>query len=174
MPEEKTALDAGSVQEPSVNLRTVHQEFLRLEMASWDHYKICLHSLHVTENELWILLEIDSGSDALLCQAEIARNLALPIQTVNSALAKMAKRGWIELVPVPGNRKSKGVVFTEQGKEECLPWLEKIHQAEEQALGVLSDEEIQTLIHWIQKYNQALEQNLRSLFDPKPGAGQAH
>lgn len=167
MPEEKTVCSEQPEQEPSMNLRTVHQEFLRLEMASWDLYKICLRSLHVTENELWILLEIDSGSETLLCQAEIARHLALPIQTVNSALGKMAKRGWIELVPVPGNRKSKGVIFTEQGKEECLPWLEKIHQAEQQALRVLSDEEIQTLIHWIQKYNQALEHNLRSLFDPK-------
>lgn len=148
-----------------IDLQKAHQEFLQLEMCTWDAYKVCLRTMKITENELWILLEIESGSP-MICQADIARRLSLPIQTVNSALTKMAAKGWIELYSMPNNRKSKGIRLTEQGKAECLPSLGLIREAEHEALGILSDKEINTLLSVISRYNEKLESGLQERFDP--------
>lgn len=156
-------MNQANPSEHTVSLADMHQIFLDLEMQTWDAYKICLSSLKLTENEFWILLEIGSSS-LPFCQSDIARKLRLPAQTVNSALMKMTKKGWIDLVPLADNRKSKGILFTEEGRKICLPFLEKIYRAEESALGELGDDEIQRMIEYIQRYTQALEKNLQEEF----------
>lgn len=149
----------------TIDLVKAHQEFLQLEMYTWDAYKVCLRSMKITENELWILLEIEEGSP-MICQADIARSLRLPIQTVNSALTKMVNRGWIELYSLPNNRKSKGIRLTGQGKAECLPAIHLIHEAEQEALGSLSDKEINMILAIMRRYNEKLESGLQERFDP--------
>ncbi|WP_323090375.1 MarR family winged helix-turn-helix transcriptional regulator [Allobaculum sp. JKK-2023] len=147
----------------ALNLQKAHQDFLSLECQAWDVYKICLKSMNLTENELWILLEIEENQTPLR-QADIARNLYLPVQTVNSALTKLTSKGLIELVSLPNNRKSKGVCLTQKGKAEFLPYLAKIHAAEQSALATLSDQEIETMLQSIRRYVTALEKNLKEQF----------
>lgn len=148
------------------DLKALHHELLKLEYESWDVYQIACRYAGLTENELWILLETEAA-DGILCQADIARNCGIPIQTVNSALSKMVKKGWIELVPLPENRKTKRVVLTEEGIRRFSPMLQKIHEAEQKALGSLEPEQLRMMFQSMQQYVSELEKQFSSSFsDP--------
>lgn len=69
-------------------IASMYSRLLQIETDTWDIYMAAGRKLHVTENELWILLEIFS-SEKPFCQADLSRKLHLPVQTLNSALSKI-------------------------------------------------------------------------------------
>ncbi len=130
----------------------IHALFMKLMFEIWDVYSDCARVFGITDNELFILLDIEENISRPISQAQIARNLCLPVQTVNSALVKLKQKGWIDLVPLEGSRKTKAVIFSEKGKAECLPMLEKIHHGEVASITEFSKEEASRLILLLQNY----------------------
>lgn len=140
--------------------RAIHDLLLRMEMEIWDLYSDCARTFHITDNEMFILLEIDENSISPISQAQIARNLRIPVQTVNSALAKLKEKGWIELVPLEGSRKIKAVRLSLQGQIECMPMLRKIHQCEEHAIIQMGSQDASQLILLLQKYIRQFRESI--------------
>ena len=139
------------------------KELLQLETSTWDIYGLAAGKLHITENELWILLEIFE-TDPPLCQADIARHLHLPVQTINSALSKMKKKGWLELISIKNSSRSKGVVLTEQGAKELSTSIRKIQYAEQSALDSLGEENARIMLACIRQYNARLKEEMETAF----------
>lgn len=142
---------------------SMYRELLQLETDTWGIYMIAARKMEITENELCILLEIFE-SDPPLCQADIARKLHIPVQTLNSALSKMMKKGWIELVPVRGSHKAKGVVLTEKGMESVGPDICLIHQAEITAFESLERQKAEEMLASIRSYTIRFEKEMNALF----------
>lgn len=149
--------------EETRNLESQFKELLQIETDTWGVYMLAAKHLKVTENELWILLEIDS-CDEILCQADISRRLHIPAQTLNSSLMKMVRKGWIAFVPVKGSQKAKGVVLTEEGLKTMGPVLKSVHQAEMTAFGSLDPEEAEAMLNAIRLYLTRFSEEMRALF----------
>ncbi|UNT92708.1 winged helix-turn-helix transcriptional regulator [Allobaculum sp. Allo2] len=97
----------------------LYNELVDLESDNWATYLTAAKTLQITENELWVLLEV-FDADPPLCQADIARRIHIPVQTLNSALSKMNRKGWIDFVPIPGSQKAKGVKLTQAGRKNSI------------------------------------------------------
>ncbi|MCM1541037.1 MAG: MarR family transcriptional regulator [Blautia sp.] len=102
------------------------------------HYYALRHDL--SDAALWILYAVH-GSDAGVTQADICNGWFFSRQTINTALKGLAQQGVIKLEAVPGNRKSKHVVFTPQGRQLAQRIVVPLKQAENQVFASFTDEE---------------------------------
>lgn len=135
-----------------------------LQFDTWKLYENCAHILDITSTEMWILLALDQTRSPV-SQADIARIIRIPVQTVNSACSKMIRRGWLELKPLKTNHKSKIVTFTDAGREKCLPFARKVQMAEAMAMSNLSAEEFRQMLHGVEKYNRHLHEQMDALVE---------
>ncbi|MCM1214570.1 MAG: MarR family transcriptional regulator [Lachnospiraceae bacterium] len=102
------------------------------------HYYALRHDL--SDAALWILYVVH-GSDTGVTQADICNGWSFSRQTINTALKGLAQQGVIKLEAVPGNRKSKHVVFTHQGRQLAQQIVVPLKQAENQVFASFTDEE---------------------------------
>lgn len=112
------------------------------------HYYALRHNL--SDAALWILYAI-YGSEEGVTQADICNYWFFSRQTINTALKGLEQQGIIKLEPVPGNRKSKHVVFTTQGQELGQQIIAPLKQAENLVFAAFSDEENQLFIEMTRK-----------------------
>ncbi len=141
-------------------IASMYSRLLQIETDTWDIYMAAGRKLHVTENELWILLEIFS-SEKPFCQADLSRKLHLPVQTLNSALSKMTKKGWITLESIPGSQKSKGIFLTEAGHQATDPVLTQVRKAEQNAFESLGYAQAKAMLETIELYNNRFEKEMQ-------------
>lgn len=95
-----------------------------------------------SDTQYWILYILyNFRGKKTYTQYEIADELGTPKQTVNSAIAKFVKDGYLQLIKRPGSRNSKTVELTEQGTTLCEAYVRPLMDAEERALMKLSEEE---------------------------------
>lgn len=93
-------------------------------------------------------------------QKDIAHACMIEPPSVTSVLSRMEKDGLIQRGAREGDRRSQYVALTAQGKKLAEQTLEAFRQEEESALGGLSKEETQTLLHLLEKVNRNLKQTL--------------
>ena len=91
-----------------------------------------------------------------------------PKQTVHSALKRLEADGLLKLAH-GGNRKSKYVCLTDKGTRLAERTVDRIAEAEAEALLGLSDGEREALFSLLQKYNRLL----RARLDAPDGSGTA-
>lgn len=109
-------------------------------------YSAMYHSVAVkygfSDTQYWILYILyNFNGKKSYTQNEIAVELGAPKQTVNSAIAKFVKEGYLCLTKRPGPRNSKTVELTEEGLALCEKCIRPLMDAEERALMKLSEEE---------------------------------
>ena len=107
-----------------------HQEAARRELPDsvlWLAITICEHETPCTPTELYT-------------------DCAISKQTGHSALMQLEKRGLIQLVPDPADRRSKRVEWTEQGRAFAQSQLHPLLTAEEAAFESLAAGEQELLI----------------------------
>ena len=118
-----------------------HQEAARRELPDsvlWLAITICEHETPCTPTELYT-------------------DCAISKQTGHSALMQLGKRGLIQLVPDPADRRSKRVEWTEQGRAFAQSQLHPLLTAEEAAFESLAAGEQELLITLTQKLYAALK-----------------
>lgn len=92
------------------------------DTAFWILYLLCKEEKSYTQNDL---------ADAL-CIAK---------QTVNSAVAKLVKEGYVEFISRKGRRQGKYIVLTENGRTHCNENVFPLLNAEKNSMARLGDEE---------------------------------
>ncbi len=111
----------------------------------------------------WILYTMCEEEDTLT-QTGICDALYQPKQTVNSALKKLEKDGYIELETIAGCR-SKQINFTEKGSKFVDKTVGKVIANEQKALLSLTLEEQEMFIGLFHKYTNLLKNNINSMED---------
>ena len=86
--------------------------------------------------QMWILYYLAGEPDGLT-QRDIARRMAFPKQTVNSAVAKMQGDGLVALESAEGSRKEKSVRLTDAGRALAERTSQRLLDAEIRATGKL-------------------------------------
>ena len=87
----------------------------------------------------WILYSLH-GADHTITQSEIGDNASMPRQTVNSALKKLEKDGYLTLEKIDG-KMGKSIHLTQAGKAFVQTHIAPISAAEDRAVARFTDGE---------------------------------
>lgn len=93
-------------------------------------------------------------------QTQLVEDWGIPMQTVNSCLKALEKKGILRLEFAAGSKKSKHICFTEQGEIMADQIVAPVILAENQALGALTPEERQQILSITGKHNALLREFL--------------
>lgn len=122
------------------------------------HYYALRHNL--SDAALWILYVVH-GSKEGVTQADICSGWFFSRQTINTALKGLTQQDIIKLEPIPGNRKSKHVIFTPQGEKMAQQIIAPLKQAENQVFAAFSDAENQLFVEMAGKRCSLLREFLK-------------
>ena len=78
---------------------------------------------------MWVLYFLSATEDEL-SQQDLIEKMMFPKQTINSAVVTLAKKGLLELSPIPGTRNKKKLELTEAGKNLADNTVARIRKAE--------------------------------------------
>ncbi len=113
----------------------------------------------------WILYAVQD-SDHTCTQSEICDNSSLPRQTVNSALKKLEKDGYLTLRRINGST-SKSIHLTEAGNALAQKHLLPVMEAEQCACDAFSDAEkkqfLNTFQRLVERLNTEICQSLKEM-----------
>ena len=116
----------------------------------------------LTDTALWVLYCI-SEPDEDQTQQDLCRRGFYAKQTINTAIAGLAKNGFVELIPVPGTRNHKKIHLTPKGRE-LVDWTARpLKTAEENAYGRISEEELSAYLETASKLNEYLREETEKL-----------
>lgn len=116
----------------------------------------------LSETALWILYYI-SEFDEDQTQQDLCRQGCYAKQTVNTAVAGLAKDGLVELIPVPGTRNCKKLHLTPKGQALADRAARPLRAAEEQAYSRLSEAELSAYLETDCKLNEYFRQEAEKL-----------
>ena len=110
------------------------------------------------EVAIWSIL---LDSDEEYSQRDIALLLSLPIQTVNSTVSNMVKKGHVSLEHNPGTRNRKTIRVTVSGKQFAEQNVRWIFDAEQKAARQASPDDLERLIELMDGYISCLREELQ-------------
>ena len=90
---------------------------------------------------MWILYFLSTSEDEL-SQQDLIEKMMFPKQTINSAVAGLAKKGLIELSMIQGTRNRKRISLTDDGKELADATVVKMWKAECRAVESLGKDKM--------------------------------
>ncbi len=114
---------------------------------------------NLSEAAFWILFGI-CDSEKSWTQSEICREFYYSKQTVNSAVKRLEKMGFIRLMADRGNGNRKILVLTETGKAYCQAEIVPLIEAEQDAFVSFTDEEVEILLSLMQRQLDALKNRI--------------
>ena len=140
-------------------INEIHRiNYLSSELESLYHQSSL--KLGITDSVSVVLYSIyDAGCECLL--NDICKNSGISKQTINSAIRSLEADDILHLEQHTG--RSKKVVLTEKGKDYVQQTVAKLYQAEQNAFGSWSEEEISTYIALMEKYNDCFRCQVEKL-----------
>ncbi|MGN0075816.1 MAG: MarR family winged helix-turn-helix transcriptional regulator [Parafannyhessea sp.] len=103
----------------------------------------------------WTLVSVVTQGSAT--QAQIADDMAMSRQTVNSAVKSLEKRGYVRLDPTDDGRHAKMVTLTDCGRAFCDDNVNPAVEAEERAFASLPEEDRAEFVRLIHGYVDAID-----------------
>ena len=120
------------------------------------YYKLASH-YGFTETMFDILYFIRENEGGYT-QAQLCSTLYLRKQTVNTALKKLEKDGYIYFAKDTENKKNKTIHFTEKGKALAEDTVDHIFEVEKRAFEKLTKEERDGVLYYGLKHIEVLEE----------------
>lgn len=144
------------------------QEQLRLlnRLYKWSdkmHSKIASH-YGMNDTAFWVLYAI-SHSEKPLTQNDICNDWFYPVQTVNSAVSNLLKKGLVELEVIPGTRNRKKILLTKEGEKITGEVISKVDEIERNAFLMFSKEEREQYLFLFQKHLEYLTREENKVLD---------
>ena len=96
-------------------------------------------------------------SETPCTQTQLVEDWGIPMQTVNSCLKAMKKSGTARLEFAEGNRKSKRILLTPEGKEMAERIVAPLVEAENHAMEALDAEQRRLLMEVTRNHAQLLQ-----------------
>ena len=96
-------------------------------------------------------LAVIEGADGPLTPSEISARVIVPSATMTATLDTLERRGWIERLPNPEDRRSTLVAVTEEGRNVVDQLLPGVRALETASLARLTPKELATLLRLLDK-----------------------
>ncbi len=130
-----------------------------------DHiYSNLASRLGMTNSTFWILYAI-SHSEEPLTQNDLCNNYFFPVQTVNSTVTNLLKKGLAKLEFIPGTRNRKKIILTDKGKEYIDETINKADEIEKNAFLMFAEDERYIYISLFQRHMDYLKEAEKRMLD---------
>lgn len=126
-------------------------------------YNNYAHYCGLSASSLWILYILHENNEIYM-QNDISKMICLPKQTVNSAIAKLIKKGYIELEHIEATRNGKAVKLTKEGKIFAKKIIIPLTEAEESSFSSMSKTEIDTFFELLNKLSVIFKNKLENIY----------
>lgn len=143
------------------NIKKQLSEFNLLYKRLDDAYRGATGHYGLSECAFWILYTLRQA-DQPMTQTQICAMALYPRQTVNSALKKLERDGYLRLEHT-NNRKSKEISFTPKGDALCRGSADRMIAAECRAFGGMTDKERKDFLRLYEKLIFHIEGELKAL-----------
>lgn len=144
-------------------LQEQHRRYTAGEKKVKELYHHLAMQIGISDSALWTLCYL-FDSDTPHTQNSIALHMGVAKQTINSAIRRLRKDGYIELKQMAVARNNKQILLTEQGKAFCRTYISPIMEAECKAFDRLPEAEQEIYLTIGIKHNQFLMEALQELF----------
>lgn len=115
--------------------------------------------LNLSDTAFWILYIAWIQGDGCT-QKQLCEMWSYSKQTINSALKNLEKQGYIKLLTTTLNRKSKQILFTEDGRRFAQSVISPLLEAEAGSFGLMSAEERDELVRLSQKRTELFQKGI--------------
>ena len=130
-----------------------------------DHiYSNLASRLGMTNSTFWILYAI-SHSEEPHTQNDLCNNYFFPVQTVNSTVTNLLKKGLAKLEFIPGTRNRKKIILTDKGKEYIDETINKADEIEKNAFLMFAEDERYIYISLFQRHMDYLKEAEKRMLD---------
>ena len=125
-------------------------------------YHLAAAKLDMSDCAFWILYTLhDSGQP--IKQSDICDSASMPRQTVNSALKKLEKDGYLTLSRIDG-KMGKSIHLTDKGEQLVHKHIVPVMRAEEKACALFTDEEKTTFLSAFHTLVERLNHEISALY----------
>lgn len=144
-----------------LSTRMTLDEYNKIFKQNDEIYRNAAKELGLSDCAFWILYAVRSAEE-VLTQSDLCYSQYQPKQTVNSALKKLEKEGYLVLKCMD-NRRSKQIYLTEKGIRLSENTVDKVILAEVEALSALSLAEQEEFLKLFRKYTECLNNEMQQI-----------
>jgi len=134
-----------------------YQEFISASKEIDDVYHMLALKFGLSDSAMWILCTMREANRELT-QSEIAQEMSMSRQTVNSAIKNLEKQGYLRLEAVSGDRRNKILSFTEEGETFVKRTVDRVLSLEHQVFENLEVEEQEKITQILRKYTRFMRE----------------
>ena len=139
-----------------------YQEFISASKEVDDVYHTLALKFGLSDSAMWILCTMRDAKRELT-QSEIAQEMSMSRQTVNSAIKNLEKQGYLRLEAVTGDRRNKTLSFTEEGEAFAKRTVDRVLSLEHQIFESLEVEEQEQLTRILRKYTRYMREGAEKI-----------
>ena len=139
-----------------------YQEFISASKEVDDLYHMLALKFNLSDSAMWILCTMREANRELT-QSEIAQEMSMSRQTVNSAIKNLAKQGYLRLEAVSGDRRNKTLSFTEEGEAFVKRTVDQVLSLEHQVFENLEVEEQEQITQILRKYTRLMREGAEKI-----------
>lgn len=127
----------------------------RLQMEQDAIYHKFAQKNGLSDTAMWLLYMLNCNNKTYT-QQELSQTCFFPKQTVNSSINKLVKENLATLKVIPNSKNKKEVKLTEKGKILASQVTDPLVEAEHNAYGSITTDELQKFIEIFEKINKRL------------------
>ena len=139
-----------------------YQEFISASKEVDDVYHTLALKFGLSDSAMWILCTMREAKRELT-QSEIAQEMSMSRQTVNSAIKNLEKQGYLRLEAVFGDRRNKILSFTEEGEIFVKRTVDRVLSLEHQVFENLEVEEQEKITQILRKYTRFMREGAEKI-----------
>ena len=139
-----------------------YQEFISASKEVDDLYHMLALKFNLSDSAMWILCTMREANRELT-QSEIAQEMSMSRQTVNSAIKNLVKQGYLRLEAVSGDRRNKILSFTEEGETFVKRTVDRVLSLEHQVFENLEVEEQEQITQILRKYTRLMREGAEKI-----------
>ena len=139
-----------------------YQEFISASKEADDVYHTLALKFGLSDSAMWILCTMRE-TNRELTQSEIAQEMSMSRQTVNSAIKNLEKQGYLRLEAVSGDRRNKILSFTEEGETFVKRTVDRVLSLEHQVFENLEVEEQEKITQILRKYTRFMREGAEKI-----------
>ena len=139
-----------------------YQEFISASKEIDDVYHMLALKFGLSDSAMWILCTMREANRELT-QSEIAQEMSMSRQTVNSTIKNLEKQGYLRLEVVSGDRRNKILSFTEEGETFVKRTVDRVLSLEHQVFENLEVEEQEQITQILRKYTRFMREGAETI-----------
>ena len=136
--------------------------FNQLHKEEDEVYRSIANKAGVSDAGFWILYSLCEWK-GLCTQNDLCSTWFFPKQTINSAISKLVKEGYITLLPIPGTRNKKSVELTIKGQTFCEATVLPLFEAERKVYKRFTLEEQEMMLSLYKRHVEYLKEETEGL-----------